>query len=242
MKTFETTLALVGCLLVATAAFSDPGSNWKKYDFCTDPNIQFWYNPDRSWHAYFWLDEPVIIPEGGYIAVRFVVTQYYHGTMSHSSLMGPLAMGDETYYPTIRLNLHYTTSCPTFSVYTPVGGQSDIYPLQIGQWYCVNIIHRGGTAVTELYEWYSDTTHVLIFTDTRQCEWPTIDRFLLGYDYYTGECGSYARWNPDMCTVDLRVDRYTSFMDYSIDCVTVCDLGPTAVEATSWGSIKTLYR
>lgn len=239
MNRLAIAVTVVYCLIPAVNVFAEDPCNWKKYDFNVDPNLQCWYNPDGSCHCYFHLGEPVLVPEGGYIAVRFIVRGYDHPSMSHSSLMGPLALGDESYYPPVRLNLHYTGPEPTFSVYTPGGGMSGEYTLQIGQEYCANIIRNGTLVETELYTWPES---VLVFSDSRVCEWSMFDRFLVAYDYYTGETGSYCVWDPVGEEVDCKCDRYTSYIEYSIDCVTVCDIGPTATEATTWGGIKSLYR
>jgi hypothetical protein len=147
-------------------------------------------------------------------------------------------MGDDSYYPTVRLNLHYTASVPEFSIHAN-GVSSPRYTLQIGQDYCANLIRSGDMAEVELYEMIGDSLGALVFTYALAADWPTFDRFLVGYDYYAG---GYCLWNELECTIDVRSDRSTSYIEYSISSLTMCDVGPSAVEATTWGGIKSLYR
>ena len=225
------------CLAGAAHAVDDPC--WRKYTFCQDLGIEPYVTPENSIHWWFPLDGPTIVPEGGYIAVQFCVTGYAHGSLSHSSLMGPLEMGSGNYYPTVRLNLHFTSANPEFSIYA--NGVSGLrYTLTVGKCYCANLIRSGSMAEVELYEVLDGGTFVgPIFTDALAADWPTFDRFLLGYDYYGG---GYCIWDQPPCMVHLKCDRHTSYIEYDIHSVTLCDIGPTAVEPTTWGGVKSFYR
>jgi hypothetical protein len=238
MARFLLVITLVGC--VAYAAGASAGCNWKKYDFDVDPGLDSCLIlPDGSIHHYFPLYEPVTIPEDGYIAVRFILLAYNYGSLGHSSLMGPIAVDEPSCYPFVRLNLHYmqfTGPYPEFSIYTTVQGA--YYPLSVGTTYCANLIRMGETVKVELYE-IAEEGSVLVFEDALPCDWQSFDRFHVAYDYYGA---GYCRWDPIDQEIDCLSNRSTSFIEYSIDCVTVCDIGPTATERSTWGSVKALFR
>lgn len=170
--------------------------------------------------------------------MKFRINDYYYGVNGHSSLMGPIAVDAPNCFPFVRINLHYMGAEPELSIFTEEAGQSSRYTLQVGIWYCANLIRSGTMVRIDLYE-YPDADS-LVFTDELECTWQMFDRFHVAYDYYTGEVGSYCTWNPGyICCLS---DRYVSYIDYDIDSVTLCAVGPTATRGTTWGSVKALFK
>jgi hypothetical protein len=178
---------------------------------------------------------PVTVADGEYIAVGFCLRDYFFGTLGHSSLMGPIAVDAPNCFPFVRLNLHYMGLVPEFSIYTT--SQSSEYTLTVGHCYCANLIRVGSTVEVDLYDMTSNPDSV-VFHDALPCAWATFDRFHVAYDYYGG---GHCVWDPVNGEIDCLSNRHTSYVEYSIDYVTVCDIGPTATQPTTWGSVKALF-
>lgn len=230
-------IVIVAMVCVVYAATASADCYWEKYDFGTDPLLDYHViNPDGSINHFFPLEEPMTIPEGCCIAVGFCVEDYNFGSLGHSSLMGPIAVDAPNYFPFVRLNLHYMGSVPEFSIYTTTQGY--YYTLTVGACYCANLIRVGETVEVELYVKTGTGADSLVFEDALPCDWATFDRFHVAYDYYGG---GHCLWDSVDDEVDCLSNRSTSFIEYSIDYVTVCDVGPTATESRSWGSIKALF-
>jgi hypothetical protein len=227
------TVLVAWFVLAASAALAD--CNWKKYDFTVDPHIQTCLE-GTSVHYWFLLDEPVLVPDGGYISMRYILRGNNYDGLGQSSLAGPIGVGVTNCYPFVRLNWHYMTSIPQQSICTLCNGSEPRYNLTVGHEYCANLIHAGSTVRLELY---SMPESVLVFTDVQPCDWVMFDRFHLCYDYYGG---GYCVWDPANEEIDCRADRSTSYVEYSIKSITVCDVGPTSTDNSSWGSVKALYR